>query len=331
MSTISASGSNSSPSTRESGNVDESTEQQEVGDLEQHLDLVETVQSVEQDVEVESIKVFNPDVHIVSDPGLRVAINQFHPDIRDDVRRAYLVKGPTKPFGYNFPKKQNDKRVFLEIWLTKHDWLEYSVAKDAAFCFYCFLFKQKPLETHFGHDAFSKEGYRNWKNAYNGFPLHVGGPTSCHNRARTACANFRNRRASVSHKIEAYSADAEKKYETRVTASLDVASFLIAQAHPFRGHDESPSSLNRGNFLEMIEWHKKRNEEVRLAFEELCLLNAQMLSHQIQKDLCASFAREIKEAIKKEIGDKLFSVLIDESRDVSIAEKMAVIVRLVNI
>jgi hypothetical protein len=76
---------------------------------------------------------------------------------------------------------------------------------------------------------------------------------------------------------------------------------------------------------------QKRNEEVRLAFEELCPLNAQMLSHQIQKDLCASFAREIKEAIKKEIGDKLFSVLIDESHDVSMAEQMAVIVRLVNI
>ena len=35
--------------------------------------------------------------------------------------------------------------------------------------------------------------------------------------------------------------------------------------------------------------------------------------------------------IKKEIGDKLFSVLIDESCDISIAEQMAVIVRLVTI
>ena len=125
--------------------------------------------------------------------------------------------------------------------------------------------------------------------------------------------------------------DAERKYETRVTASLDVAGYLIAQAHAFRGHDESDSSLNRGNFLEMIEWHKKRNDEVRLAFEELCPLNAQMLSPDIQKDLCSAFAREVKKVIKKEIGDKLFSVLIDESRDISIAEQMAMIVRLVTI
>jgi len=56
-----------------------------------------------------------------------------------------------------------------------------------------------------------------------------------------------------------------------------------------------------------------------------------MLSPDIQKDLCSDFAREVKKVIKKEIGDKLFSVLIDESRDISIAEQMAVIVRLVTI
>jgi hypothetical protein len=95
------------------------------------------------DVEGITIMVFNPDVHVVSNPGLRVPIEQFYPDIRDDVRRAYLVKGPTKPFGHKFPHKSvKDKRMFVEKWLRQNDWLEYSIAKDAAYCFYCFLFKQ---------------------------------------------------------------------------------------------------------------------------------------------------------------------------------------------
>jgi hypothetical protein len=165
-STKSTSGSSSGPSTCESGVVAESEEQEELGDSKAHP--LETVQEEEvaneelllheQNVEVEGIMVFNPDVHLVFDPALRVAIDQFHPDIRDDVRRAYLVKGPTKPYGHNFPKKPNDKRVFLKNWLKQYDWFEYSVAKDVAFCFYCFLFKQKPLETHFGHDASIKKG-----------------------------------------------------------------------------------------------------------------------------------------------------------------------------
>ena len=54
-----------------------------------------------------------------------------------------------------------------------------------------------------------------------------------------------------------------------------------------------------------------------------------MTSHKIQTDLTRSYAEEITEVIKEEIGDSLFSVLIDESHDISVTEQMAVLVRLV--
>lgn len=115
-----------------------------------------------------------------------------------------------------------------------------------------------------------------------------------------------------------------------MTASLDIARFLIAQGHAFRGHDESATSLNKGNFLEMLDWCKKRNNKVRAAFNDCCPKNAKMTSHQIQKELTESCAKDISKVIKDEIGENLFSVLIDESRDISIAEQMAMIVRFVN-
>lgn len=241
-----------------------------------------------------------------------------------------MLKSSTQPFSHDFPRKLSDNMVFSESWLKKYDWLEYSMVKDAAFCFYCFLFRQEPLNKKFGHDAFTKVGYRHGKNAYHGFPVHAGGTNSCHNRARAASDDFKNKGASVEHKYETHDQDAEKQYEVRVTATFDIANFHIAQAHSFRGHDESASSLNKGNFLEMIEWYKKRKEEIRVAFEMLCPENARMTCHKIQKDLCRSYAKEIAEVIKQEIGDKCFSVLIDESHDVSIAEQMAVIERFVN-
>jgi hypothetical protein len=169
------------------------------------------------------------------------------------------------------------------------------VAKDAT---YCFLFKQEPLDENFGHDVFIKVGFRTWKNAYHAFPLHVGGPTSCHNRARTACDDFKNERASISHRVETHDMNAEACYETRLTSSLLIARFLISQGLAFRGHDESPSSLNRGNFLEMLQWFKDRNSEVKDAFEELCPLNDQMTSHMIHKDLTESCAKEVSKVIK---------------------------------
>ncbi|KAJ1258931.1 hypothetical protein BS78_10G113900 [Paspalum vaginatum] len=259
----------------------------------------------------------------------RIPIERFHHNIRDDVKRAYLLKGPTQPRGHEFPRK--NFRAFRAQWFNDYDWLEYSVSKDASYCFYCFLFRKEAEHEKFGYDVFSKTGYDNWKNATcRGFPYHCRAVGGCHNKARQRADDFRNQRTSISRKFESNTVDKEERYEVRVTAVLDIARFLISQGHAFRGHDESASSLNKGNFLEMLDWYKKRNDDVRTAFNELCPQNAQMTSHYIQQDLTESCAKEISKLIKEDIGDNLFSVLIDESRDISIAEQMAVIVRFVN-
>jgi hypothetical protein len=103
----------------------------------------------------------------------------------------------------------------------------------------------------------------------------------------------------------------------------------MCQGLSFHGHDESETSLDKGNFLEMIAWHNARNPKVKEAFDYLCPKNARTTGPKIQKDVTKSCEIEISKVTKEEIGDNLFSVLIDESRDVSIAEQMAVIVRLV--
>lgn len=78
--------------------------------------------------------------HIITDPGLRISIDQFSVDIRSEVRRAFIEKGPTQPIGHNYPRSQ-DNRSFNDGWFQKYNWLEYSVEKDKVCCFYCYLFK----------------------------------------------------------------------------------------------------------------------------------------------------------------------------------------------
>ncbi|CAD6337319.1 unnamed protein product [Miscanthus lutarioriparius] len=113
-----------------------------------------------------------------------------------------------------------------------------------------------------------------------------------------------------------------------MTITRDVARFLIWQGDAFRGHDET-SSLNKGNYKEMVEWYKDKIEVVKEAYEKGSK-NCQMLSHRIQKDLTKACAEEVTAVIMDEIRGRNFSVLIDESRDVSIKEQMAVILRFVN-
>jgi hypothetical protein len=132
------------------------------------------------------------------------------------------------------------------------------VSQDAAFCFHCFLFRTEADLAQFGHDVFTKSGYNDWKHAYRGLPGHVGSVSSCHNNARLCAEDFKNQKAGIAHKMDANTKTSEQLYEIRLTAGLDVAMFLISQGHAFRGHDESATFLNKGNFLEMIDWYKKK-------------------------------------------------------------------------
>ncbi|KAH7676979.1 Ribonuclease H-like protein [Dioscorea alata] len=106
--------------------------------------------------------------------------------------------------------------------------------------------------------------------------------------------------------------------------------FLLLQGLAFRRHDESSSSTNRGNFLEMLNWYGTEVESVGRVIKENAPENNQMTSPQIQKELVRACAEETTRAIIDEIGNNHFSILLDESRDKSIKEQMAVIVKFVN-
>jgi hypothetical protein len=86
------------------------------------------------------------DAHFLPyDPGERIPISRYNAKDQDDVRRGYILKSPCQPCEHDFPirkiKKKN--RHFTPVWFYKYPWLEYSIAKDAAFCFVCYLFKAR--------------------------------------------------------------------------------------------------------------------------------------------------------------------------------------------
>ncbi|KAH7655857.1 Ribonuclease H-like protein [Dioscorea alata] len=122
----------------------------------------------------------------------------------------------------------------------------------------------------------------------------------------------------------------EIDYRSRLTAVLDVVRILLVQGLAFRGHDESSSSKNKGNFLEILNWYAKRVEKVGNVINENAPGNNQLTSPLIQKQLVNACAAETTLAIINEIGDSNFSLIVDESRDKSIKEQMVVILRFAN-
>jgi hypothetical protein len=50
-----------------------------------------------------------------------------------------------------------------------------------------------------------------------------------------------------------------------------------------------------------------------------------LLAPEIQRDIVECFASEIVQSILEELGDDVFCLLVDESRDVSCKEQMVVV------
>ncbi|KAL1318584.1 hypothetical protein AAHE18_15G215900 [Arachis hypogaea] len=116
----------------------------------------------------------------------------------------------------------------------------------------------------------------------------------------------------------------------RLKTSIDAIRWLTFQACAFRGDDESPGSLNRRNFIELIKLLASCNQNVNNVVLENAPGNAQYISPGVQKDILHIFARKVRATIREEIGDSKFCIIIDEARDESKRGQMSVILRFVD-
>ena len=128
-----------------------------------------------------------------------------------------------------------------------------------------------------------------------------------------------------------HSNQTKSEYRARLQASIDCVRFLLRQGLAFRGHDESEESSNRGNFLELLKFLADHNEDIKAVTLENAPSFLKVTCPDTQKDIVSACAIETTNAIIREMGDAFFSILVDESRDVSIKEQMAVVLRYVNI
>ncbi|XP_070679516.1 uncharacterized protein [Malus domestica] len=264
--------------------------------------------------------------NLPSDPGKRIRILDYNPNIRDQVRRAYVLAGPQQPKTHNFPyKKYGDtQRRFNPAWFDDFPtWLEYSVEKDAAFCLCCYLFKPN-IGEQAGGDFFVGEGFSNWKKKER-LLTHIGGVNSAHNQAWSNFEALRSQKQHIQSFFSKTHDEARIQYRARLNASIDCCRFLLRQGLAFRGNDESEHSSNHGNFLELLQFIADHNEDVKAVTLKNAPENHKLTSPDIQKDIVNACATETIKAIIEDVGTSLFSILIDESRDVSTKEHLMVL------
>ncbi|KAL4616345.1 hypothetical protein ACB092_07G192800 [Castanea dentata] len=274
--------------------------------VEENLDV-----PIEENSQTKFQKVDMSSVQLERDPGLHRQIYTYHVDQRDEIRRRYIMLGPYQPcFKKNL--KSEKGRSFQGSWYEDDrfkPWLEYSPKKDAAFCLLCFLF-HKPT----GHDeqnAFTVNGFKNWKKVRNGesysFSLHMGKDLNfTHRFAHKVCQDFLNQSQHIDRVVGNFTSVQIVNNQVRLKASIDVVRHLALQAIAFRGYNN--------NVVKIMAKAPK---------------NATYTSPQIQKEILHVISTRVKKAIREEIGDAKFCILVDEAHDESMKEQMAVVLRYV--
>ncbi|XP_035842137.1 uncharacterized protein LOC110924533 [Helianthus annuus] len=250
-----------------------------------------------------------------SDPYDRKLIESYNVNQKDAIRRAYILRGPYQLRGIEFPqtKFQGDElRKFKEEWYDKHEykgWLEYSSKSDRVFCLCFYLFR-----SHFGdgRDTFVCGGYNNWKKVHASLKKHVGLVNSLHNKCFRMSVDLVNENQVVHTQWDNRTPKEKREYRLRLSASTLLGKRLLNDGFAFRGHDESKDSLNKGNFLELLELMGEMNEELANVILENAPANNQMTSPKIQADIKHCYAQEMNHVMYQKKEQMAVKKLDDE-------------------
>ncbi|KAL4132725.1 hypothetical protein QTP88_009834 [Uroleucon formosanum] len=109
---------------------------------------------------------------------------------------------------------------------------------------------------------------------------------------------------------------------------IDATCFLAKQELSFRGHDEQVTSINRGNYVELI--HLMGTLDPKLSGHLSTSTVFSGLSGDIQNDLIQSISNVLLKTIKNEIEHTNFvSIIMDETTDIMSKSQLSTILRYV--
>jgi hypothetical protein len=256
-------------------------------------------------------------------------------------QKKYLItQGPQQPKLATFPPKQNipasKQRQFSASWYEEYAHLEYSVSKDAAFCFICSLFHKE------GQDpAWCETGVSAWEKMKSRGTAKKGKlaehfSSESHKEALSAYVSFCYPLGHVDVMLDkavrnAKIQEAKDKQENKevIKILLDIVRTLAHQNMAFRGDGKEED----GNFCQIVRlvsrhcpllqrWiESKRSRSYHVTY----------MSPESQNEMIQLLAEDVRRQVVKEIKDaKMFGVSADTTPDLSRKDQLAVMCRYVN-
>ena len=243
-----------------------------------------------------------------------------------------MCDDPVQPRQHRFPATLfgNKTRSFNPQWFDKHTWLEYSIKKDAAFCYVCRFFS---TSTH-GEESFVRTGYTDWKHAPGkSGKLEKHNTSSRHVHAMAAWRDYitvKSSNTSIASRLSSQRKEQISRNRHYIRSIIEVLVLCATSEIALRGHREV-NSTHKGNFLKILDLVGKHDEVVASRLRD-GPKNATYTSHDIQNELLHILAKNVRQVICMEVKNAgYYSIIVDESRDHAKREQMSFAVRYVNV
>lgn len=283
-----------------------------------------------------SSNIFNQIDAIVDKNDIGIHIKE---KCSDEVKYEVLKNRWLPDEKYKFPASTNRNLKFQRKWMIDFPWLAYSATYDGAFCRFCCFFC--PREVGKGRHTITKtfvtEAFNNWRKAIDAFRNHQE-----HGYHRDSCVSAQNFIDVYDKKIVDISLQLNKakKVENELnrkmlTSIIETIILIGRQEIACRGHRDSGAITpeipveNDGNFRALLRFRMASGDENFKNHMQTSKLR--YISPKIQNELieiCGDII--VKQIVANVNRSGCFSMLADETTDISGIEQFSLCVRYVH-
>lgn len=206
-------------------------------------------------------------------------------------------------------------RRFRCAWIEQYPWIKYAEAEDKVYCDLCQKCDTMGLLTFSTKrdSAFTSAGFSNWKHATETFQSHEQSLTHKEAVNKINAAN-----KGINVKSQIIDAHSQQMLLAR-TALLKIVTsmqYLTRQGLAIRGHVE-----DEGNFHRLLKLRCEDSAELKAW---LTRSSYTWTSPAIQNDIIKYMALAVLRQLGQKLrNDKFYSVMVDETTDISVTEQVS--------
>jgi len=247
-----------------------------------------------------------------------------HP-IRDDLKYKILTSPFIPPPDYDFKKDLDPKtkRGFIRSHLDKYPWMAYSPISKGILCKNCVLFRPTLQRGSFG--IFIIRAFTKFYQIHDEAKKHAA--SRWHSESTAAAKFFQDthtlRQKNVAEQINNDSRELIEQNRRKLSSIIKTIVYCGTHDIALRGKQS-----DEGNFHDLLDFRMDAGDVVLIDHFNTCTSKTKYTSTRIQNELIKVCGTVIQNEIVEKINNSLaFSILADETADISGIEQMSIGIR----